>query len=68
MTGDRDERTCALCGTREPIDGLSTCRACLDVTGQQRRRRQDAAGRLPPLADGRRDPLYLGPIRDGRAS
>jgi hypothetical protein len=31
--------------------------------GQCRRRREDAALRLPPLADGRRDPIA--PITDG---
>jgi hypothetical protein len=69
MSGEHDDRgACALCGTHEPEPGLSTCAGCLEVIGQQRRRRQDAAGRLPPLPDGRRDPLYTGPIRDGRAS
>jgi hypothetical protein len=38
--------------------------AVAKVLGEQLTRRRDAALRLPPLANGRRDPL--GPVTDGR--
>jgi hypothetical protein len=54
------------CGADKPE--LDDCReAFVDEVAAQIRRRREASYRLPPLPDGRRDPLDVVP-RDGRST
>jgi hypothetical protein len=58
------DNLCWLCRNGEPDNRWEMCDRCLAVLFQQIRRRREAALRLEPLEDGRRDPI--GPVTDGR--
>jgi hypothetical protein len=58
------DNPCWLCLHGEPDNRWGLCHHCLAAFFRQLRRRREAANRMAPLGDGRRDPA--GRATDGR--
>lgn len=58
LTDEQRDRLRALLNGRRPVCADAHRELAFREDQAARRRRRDAARRLPPLEDGRRDPLY----------